>query len=277
MHRGSGDAARRPHPPTQARFAGARAATDSSAGRSPCRSTTPHPTANTTRIAISRRRASGPDAAARFPGVQLRRPGRPGHRRPCAVSPPVVPRAIQDRYDLVSFDPRGTGGSRAIDCVSDKVADRLYAADPTPTTDAELRGVLRRHRRQTSTSSRGCIAKNGSWLARVGSRNVARDLDRLRAALGDPPAQLHRFLVRHRHRVRLRAAVPRSRRPDGARRAGRPLRRRSGNPRRRHREFRTRPRTPFSATAHARRAASSDPVGIHARRCARFAIGSRTA
>ena len=32
---------------------------------------------------------------------------------------------------------------------------------------------------------KGCIAKSGSWLARVGSRNVARDLDRLRAALGD--------------------------------------------------------------------------------------------
>ena len=60
-------------------------------------------------------------------------------------------------------------------------ADRLYAADPTPTTDAELRAFY------DGTDNRvdfvaGCIAKNGSWLARVGSRNVARDLDRLRAA-----------------------------------------------------------------------------------------------
>ena len=94
-----------------------------------------------------------------------------------------VPRSIQDRYDLVSFDPRGTGGSRAIDCVSDKVADRLYAADPTPTTDAELRAFYDGTQGDVDFIA-GCIAKNGSWLARVGSRNVARDLDRLRAALG---------------------------------------------------------------------------------------------
>ena len=83
----------------------------------------------------------------------------------------------------MSFDPRGTGGSHAIDCVSDKVADRLYAADPTPTTDAELRAFYEGTEGDVDFIA-GCIAKNGSWLARVGSRNVARDLDRLRAALG---------------------------------------------------------------------------------------------
>ena len=61
---------------------------------------------------------------------------------------------------------------------------RLYAADPTPTTDAELRAFYDGTEGDVDFI-KGCIDKNGSWLARVGSRNVARDLDRLRAALGD--------------------------------------------------------------------------------------------
>ena len=95
-----------------------------------------------------------------------------------------LPHQIQDRYDVVSFDPRGTGGSRPIDCVSDREADQLYAADPTPTTLAGLRAFYDGTEGNVDFI-KGCIAKNGSWLARVGSRNVARDLDRLRAALGD--------------------------------------------------------------------------------------------
>jgi pimeloyl-ACP methyl ester carboxylesterase len=140
------------------------------------------PNGEQTTIAISRRRALDPVHRIGSLVFNFGGPGDPGAEtlRGYVAS---VPRSIQDRYDLVSFDPRGTGGSRAIDCVSDKVADRLYAADPTPTTDAELRAFYDGTEGDVDFIA-GCIAKNGSWLARVGSRNVARDLDRLRAALG---------------------------------------------------------------------------------------------
>jgi pimeloyl-ACP methyl ester carboxylesterase len=96
----------------------------------------------------------------------------------------TLPRKLRARYDLVSFDPRGTGRSRPIDCLSDAEADRVLAADPTPDTDATLRA--RYWGRYGSIDYvQACVDRHGPWLARVGSRNVARDLDRLRAALGD--------------------------------------------------------------------------------------------
>jgi pimeloyl-ACP methyl ester carboxylesterase len=140
------------------------------------------PDGEQTQIAVSRRPALDPKRRLGSLVFNFGGPGDPGAEtlRSFVAG---VPRSIQDRYDLVSFDPRGTGGSRPIDCVSDKAADRLYGADPTPSTDAELRAFYEGTEGDIDFIA-GCIAKNGSWLARVGSRNVARDLDRLRAALG---------------------------------------------------------------------------------------------
>jgi pimeloyl-ACP methyl ester carboxylesterase len=140
------------------------------------------PNGEQTTIAVSRRRALDPMHRLGSLVFNFGGPGDPGAETLRSFVA-AVPRRIQDRYDLVSFDPRGTGGSRAIDCVSDKVADRFYGADPTPTTDAELRAFYNGTQGNVDFIA-GCIAKNGTWLARVGSRNVARDLDRLRAALG---------------------------------------------------------------------------------------------
>jgi pimeloyl-ACP methyl ester carboxylesterase len=95
-----------------------------------------------------------------------------------------IPAAIRARYDLVSFDPRGTGASRPVECVDDATADRLNAVDPTPDSDAELRQFYAGTNEPVDVVAR-CVARNGAWLAQLGSRNVARDLDRLRAALGD--------------------------------------------------------------------------------------------
>jgi pimeloyl-ACP methyl ester carboxylesterase len=95
-----------------------------------------------------------------------------------------LPREIRDRYDIVSFDPRGTGASHPIDCISDRAADTLMAVDPTPETDAQLREFYAGTFGGTDLIQ-SCIDEHGEWLARVGSRNVARDLDRIRGALGE--------------------------------------------------------------------------------------------
>src|SRR4051794_13765162 len=93
-----------------------------------------------------------------------------------------IPAEIKARYDLVSFDPRGIGRSRPVECVDDATADRLNAVDPTPNSDAELRAFYDGTNEPVDVVAR-CVARNGAWLAQVGSRNVARDLDRLRVAL----------------------------------------------------------------------------------------------
>src|SRR5258708_6003009 len=63
-------------------------------------------------------------------------PGDPGSETlPTFAS--AIPSAVRARYDLVSFDPRGTGKSRPVECVDDAQADRLNAEDPTPNSDVD--------------------------------------------------------------------------------------------------------------------------------------------
>jgi pimeloyl-ACP methyl ester carboxylesterase len=95
-----------------------------------------------------------------------------------------IPAAIRARYDLVSFDPRGTGKSRPVECVDDATADRLNAVDPTPNSETDLRKFYDGSNEPVDIVAR-CVDRNGAWLAQLGSRNVARDVDRLRAALGE--------------------------------------------------------------------------------------------
>ena len=109
------------------------------------------------RLHAARRRAGRPRGVAaagpptrpapRLAGVQLRRSRRRRAPRRCRASPPHIPAAIRARYDLVSFDPRGTGKSRPVECVDDATADRLNAVDPDPELRRRAAVVLRRHPR----------------------------------------------------------------------------------------------------------------------------------
>ena len=47
-----------------------------------------------------------------------------------------LPRAITDRFDVVAWDPRGTGGSSPVDCVDD--LDEFIAVDRSPDEPAEV-------------------------------------------------------------------------------------------------------------------------------------------
>jgi pimeloyl-ACP methyl ester carboxylesterase len=101
---------------------------------------------------------------------------------PLAIA--TIPAVIRDRFDIVSFDPRGTGSTRPIDCIDDRTTDLLVTEDPTPDDASEL------DRFYTGTNSAvdvdaSCIDRYGAWLGAVGTRNVARDVDRIRAALGE--------------------------------------------------------------------------------------------
>jgi len=96
----------------------------------------------------------------------------------------TIPDTIRDRFDIVTFDPRGTGRSRPIDCIDDRTTDLLVTEDPTPDDLGDLERFFTGANTQVDLNA-ACIARNGTWLADVGTRNVARDVDRLRAALGE--------------------------------------------------------------------------------------------
>ncbi|MFN8025100.1 MAG: alpha/beta hydrolase [Acidimicrobiia bacterium] len=88
------------------------------------------------------------------------------------------PDAVQDAYDLVSFDPRGVGLSDPIDCVDS--LDPLYSERFSPRTDAERAALVAQFR----TLTEGCTARSGALLGHISTRETAHDMDRLRAALG---------------------------------------------------------------------------------------------
>ena len=84
-------------------------------------------------------------------------------------------------YDVVGFDPRGVGASAPVHCVSPAELDTFLTADPTPDTDAEVEELSNAAR----AFADACRAHTGELLAHVGTREVARDLDVLRAVLGE--------------------------------------------------------------------------------------------
>src|ERR1700757_4635844 len=94
-----------------------------------------------------------------------------------------LPNRIHERFDLVGFDPRGVGLPRpAIWCNSDADNDRLRME---PNVDYSPAGVAHIEDETKQFVGR-CVDKMGKdFLANVGTVNVARDLDAIRAALGD--------------------------------------------------------------------------------------------
>jgi pimeloyl-ACP methyl ester carboxylesterase len=89
---------------------------------------------------------------------------------------------LNERYDIVGFDPRGTGASQdAIDCKVDPEQDGIYAQ---PFTTPDTLDVLSQVADDAAYAGR-CRDLNKDVLPYVTTGNVARDLDRLRAAVGD--------------------------------------------------------------------------------------------
>jgi pimeloyl-ACP methyl ester carboxylesterase len=125
----------------------------------------------------------------------IRKPSRGGHRASLIINPGGPGASgidfargasswftgTAEHLDLVSFDPRGVGKSRPIRCVTGTQLDAYIHVDPTPETAAEHRALVR----SAHAFADRCFARNGSYLSHVGTIDAARDMDVLRAALGD--------------------------------------------------------------------------------------------
>jgi pimeloyl-ACP methyl ester carboxylesterase len=94
----------------------------------------------------------------------------------------VFGQAVRDRFDIIGFDPRGVGESRpAVDCVDGPAFDRYLALDPTPDSPAEHDKLISGNRTFVSD----CLRRTGPLLRNVGTIAAARDMDAIRAALGE--------------------------------------------------------------------------------------------
>ncbi|MFV0495619.1 alpha/beta hydrolase [Mycobacterium sp.] len=139
-----------------------------------------HPEAGTASLAMIRFPATGDKI-----GSLVINPGGPGESGIEAALGLLqnLPRSVRQRFDLVGFDPRGVSSSRpAIWCNSDADNDRLRAE---PQVDYSEAGVARIEN-ETRQFVQRCVEKMGKeFLANVGTVSVAKDLDSIRAALGD--------------------------------------------------------------------------------------------
>jgi pimeloyl-ACP methyl ester carboxylesterase len=91
--------------------------------------------------------------------------------------------AVLDRFDIVGFDPRGVGGSEpAVRCMSGPQLDTYLATDDTPATAAQFATLVS----ESKLYAAQCARNAADLLPYVGTVNAAKDMDVLRAALGEP-------------------------------------------------------------------------------------------
>ncbi|MGX7679837.1 alpha/beta hydrolase [Jatrophihabitans sp. DSM 45814] len=88
---------------------------------------------------------------------------------------------VFDHFDLVGFDPRGVGLSAPLQCISDAQKDNYNAQDPDVRTAAGRAAA----RAMSTSINRGCVLRYGKGLTDYNTEETARDMDVIRAAVGD--------------------------------------------------------------------------------------------
>nr|WP_205863761.1 alpha/beta hydrolase [Planosporangium mesophilum] len=93
-----------------------------------------------------------------------------------------LPADVTQRFDIVGFDPRGVGASDRVKCFSDADLDASFGADPDPVAQADFDKAVALSRKMAQS----CGTRYGDTLPLFSTEQAARDMDAIRAALGEP-------------------------------------------------------------------------------------------
>ena len=141
------------------------------------------PRLGTISLAVIRHRASGPGRRIGSLFLNFGGPGVPGVSMVKGASESDLDAVGGGRFDLVSWDPRGTGESTHVRCfVNDRAQARFWGPDwSTPTTRRESVRYLPK----ALAFVKRCVALSGRLLAHDSTADTVRDLDYLRRLVGD--------------------------------------------------------------------------------------------
>jgi pimeloyl-ACP methyl ester carboxylesterase len=134
-------------------------------------------------VSLPLRRVVAGDPEQRL-GVLVTIAGGPGQRGTDWVYPGAHTPAIAERFDIVSFDPRGTAGETNITCIPEW--DPYGALDRTPDDAAERQALDDLIRVLADT----CRDAHAELLPHIGTFETVRDIDALREALGESEISL---------------------------------------------------------------------------------------
>ena len=136
-----------------------------------------HPGSGSITLAVTRAPATG---SAPPIGTLVMNPGGPGEsgNELLPVLLQKLPPTVPERFDVVSFDPRGTGASDPLRCGTS--AAGAASVDPLPASPGQpLPGTP-----FFTTMARACETRTAATAPFVNTVDTARDMDRIRQALG---------------------------------------------------------------------------------------------
>ena len=136
-----------------------------------------HPDGPTISIAVARHPAEEPGARIGSLVIDPGGPGVSGINDMSNELSALTPQLLDD-FDIVLFDPRGVQRSDPVTCGSSSGSG---PSDPTPVTPTQQATTIT----QLEQFAAACEKNSADVLPYVGTVDVARDMDRLRQALGD--------------------------------------------------------------------------------------------
>jgi len=144
------------------------------------------PQLGTVELALMRRAADNPDTRIGSLFLNPGGPGGSGYALPKAMKS-YLSADVLSRFDLIGFDPRGVGRSSPVRCfTTQEDLDALNARiSAIPLTEEQERSTSAAY----GDYGRACAQLGGPLLDHMSTEYVARDLDLLRAGVGD--AQLN--------------------------------------------------------------------------------------
>jgi pimeloyl-ACP methyl ester carboxylesterase len=137
------------------------------------------PSRGSLKLAVAKAPATGKKYGSLF--FNFGGPGAPAAIYVEAFGADLFP-ALNEHFDIIGMDPRGVGDSQpAIDCHANQETQGFYSEPFQTPENLDAGALFRKDRRYINK----CVNDNPGILPYVSTANVARDMDGLRAAVGD--------------------------------------------------------------------------------------------